>query len=202
MEPEQAEGMARALGEELGEHMAVKGDLQSGFSRSAATSEPRSGRSAPTSAPRSNNSVPTSAPIFRQWITRWISAARGSTPSTARSIPCTRRSSSSARASVLPWPSSHPRRARPRRTLPQDRRPRLQADLPGGRVRPAPKRPHGRQRRGALQASDCRRREITPAASGLRLDGRGRPPAPTQHIRHALEEGPNEPTRGRHAAPL
>ena len=31
MEPEQAEGMARALGEELGEHVAVKGDLQSGF---------------------------------------------------------------------------------------------------------------------------------------------------------------------------
>ncbi len=31
MESEQAEGMARALGEELGEHVAVKGDLQSGF---------------------------------------------------------------------------------------------------------------------------------------------------------------------------
>ena len=31
MEPEQAEGMARAFGEELGEHVAVKGDLQSGF---------------------------------------------------------------------------------------------------------------------------------------------------------------------------
>ena len=31
VESEQAEGMARALGEELGEHVAVKGDLQSGF---------------------------------------------------------------------------------------------------------------------------------------------------------------------------
>lgn len=39
MEPEQAEGMARALGEELGEHMAVKGDLQSGFQQ--VRSDPR-----------------------------------------------------------------------------------------------------------------------------------------------------------------
>ena len=31
MEREQAEGMARVLGEELGEHVAVQGDVQSGF---------------------------------------------------------------------------------------------------------------------------------------------------------------------------
>ncbi len=31
MEPEQAEGMARALGEELGAHVAAQGDLQAGF---------------------------------------------------------------------------------------------------------------------------------------------------------------------------
>ena len=60
MEREQAEGLARALGKELGAHVAVQDDVQSGFrqvrSDLAATSAQTSRRSGATSARTSSKS--------------------------------------------------------------------------------------------------------------------------------------------------